>query len=152
MKPAYFDKMIAQGLTLASVESITGGLFAWHLTQHAHASCFYQGGLVVYNNHVKSVFARIDEALLAKYSAISKEVALLLAKHTLEDLDCDLAVSFVGNAGPSAQDQQPVGRCYIALVSKNTEEVIEVDLKGTRNEIQQQLVSLADQHIDRWLR
>lgn len=151
MKPDYFDKMIHSGLTLASVESITGGLFAWHLTQHAQASHFYCGGSVVYNNHVKEVLAHVDKALIEKYSAISKEVALELAKGTLEDINCDVVVSLVGNAGPTAQDNQPVGKCFIALVSKNTAEVLEVDLVGSRNEIQQQLVDLADQQINHWI-
>lgn len=151
MKPAYFDKMIAKGVTLGSVESISGGLFAWHLTQHEHASRFYQGGLIVYNNHVKEVLAHVDKTLLKKYTAISREVALELAKGILEDIQCDVAVSLVGNAGPTAQDNQPVGKCFIALVSKNTQDVLEVDLVGSRNEIQQQLVELADQQINHWI-
>ena len=151
MKPAYFDKMIASGLTLASVESISGGYFAWHITQHAHASRFYQGGFVVYNNHAKEVLVHIDKELLLQYSAISKEVALALAKGTLEAIGCDVAVSLVGNAGPTAQDNQPVGKCFIALVSNNTQSVLEVDLVGSRNEIQQQIVDLADQQINHWI-
>lgn len=151
MKPAYFDTMIHKGLTLASVESISGGLFGWHITQHPHASRFYQGGLIVYNNHAKEVLAHVNPDLLTKYSAISKEVALDLAKGVLEDIQCDLVVSLVGNAGPGAQDDQPIGKCFIALVSKNHQEVNELDLVGSRIEIQHQLVALADQYINHWI-
>lgn len=151
MKPAFFDRFIEHKLTLASAESITGGLFGANITQYPSASRFYLGGFIVYNDEVKHQLLGISREALKEYKAISKEIALSLANHTLERLKSDVALAIVGNAGPDTQDDQPLGRIYMALVSKDEAHVYQDDLKGERSAIQMQCVALANQRLNEYL-
>ncbi len=151
MKPEFFDAFIKRSMTLGSVESVTGGLFGSWITYYANASQFYCGGLIVYNNHAKETLAHVDKENLKKYKAISKEVALELANNVLKQLECDVVISIVGNAGPSSQDNQPKGSCYMAIVSKHDHVVYDDQLDGNRNDIQNQLIRLADTRLNQWL-
>jgi PncC family amidohydrolase len=96
-------------LTLASCESLTGGLFAKRLTDMVGAGSIFKGGLVVYSNEAKIKLAKISAAALEKYGAISKRCAEELAQNTQKILKTDLAISFTGNAGPTSQENKPVG-------------------------------------------
>lgn len=151
MKPEFFDAFIKRNMTLGSVESVTGGLFGSWITSYANASQFYCGGLIVYNNHAKETLAAVNKETLEKYKAISKEVVLELANNVLNKLECDVAISIVGNAGPSSQDNQPIGSCYMAIVSKEDSVVYHDQLDGNRNDIQHQLIHLADTRLNQWL-
>ena|SRR5690554_4948374 len=151
MKPDFFDKFIERKMTLGSVESVTGGLFGSSITKYAHASKFYCGGLIVYNNLAKQQLAHVKKESLDKYKAISREVVLELANNVLKQLGTDVVIGFVGNAGPSSQDDQPVGSCYMAIVSKDDAIVYHDQLSGDRQHIQQQLNQLADIRLNMWL-
>ncbi len=147
MKPVFFDLMIQKHLTLSSVESVTGGLFAYTITKHPKASQFYIGGHVVYNDNAKCHLADINLDLLHQFSAISKEVAIELANHTLKQTNSDLCIALVGNAGPTAQDNQPIGLMIMAIVSKDDMMVYQDHLKGTRINNQKEIVRLASQRL-----
>jgi PncC family amidohydrolase len=147
MKPLFFDLMIIKKLTLSSVESVTGGLFAYSITKHPKASQFYVGGVVVYNDDVKHRLADVNVDSLRQFSAISKEVALELANNTLVKTNSDVCIALVGNAGPTAQDDQPVGHMITALVSKIDMIVYHDDLNNTRIKNQKEVVRLANERL-----
>ena len=147
MKPQFFDLMILKQLTLSSVESVTGGLFASSITKHPKASQFYVGGFVVYNDDIKHRLAQVKRDTLRQYSAISKEVAIELANNTLAKTKSDICICLVGNAGPTAQDNQPVGHMITAIVSKHDMVVYQDDLKQTRIKNQKEIVRLANERL-----
>jgi PncC family amidohydrolase len=147
MKPQFFDVMILNQLTLSSVESVTGGLFAHSITKHPKASQFYVGGFVVYNDDVKHRLTDVKLNTLHQFSAISKEVAVELANNTLTKTNSDICISLVGNAGPTAQGDQPVGHMITAIVSKNDLMVYHDDLNNTRIKNQKELVRLANERL-----
>ena len=140
------------GITLFSVESVTGGLFAATLTQQPGASAYFSGGLVVYNDAIKQQFSRIPAAFLLKHRAISHQVTEKLADHGYRDAKVDVCISFTGNAGPSLQDDAPLGRCYTAIASKYGLVSFKDDLKGNRREIQTQLVQLGIQRLKEYIK
>lgn len=147
MKPAFFDLMIDKGLTLASVESVTGGLFAHSITRFPNASKFYQGGLIVYNDKMKKILSDIDPLALKKHKAISKEIAIALANHILTKTDSDIAIAFVGNAGPTAQDKCPVGTMFTVIIDRQTTVVHHDQLVGSRIQNQKEIVALAHDRL-----
>lgn len=151
MKPEFFDLFIAKGLTLGCAESITGGLFASSITQHPSASLFFKGGWIVYSNEAKVRLGNIKEKDLEQFSAISKEVAQKLAYNVVDSLRCDVGIAFVGNAGPTAQDNQPVGSVYMALASKHQCIDYHDQLQGDRNTIQQQTLDLANARLVKFI-
>ncbi len=132
-----------KGLTLGSVESFTGGLFAKTITAVSGASRFYKGGLVTYATIEKARLLGIKQEDIDKYGVVSKEIALQMAEKGRKVLDVDVCVSFTGNAGPDAMEGKPVGEVYIGLAYQDEVKVYPFLLKGDRNSIQEEGVKNA---------
>lgn len=104
-----------RGLTLGSVESMTGGLFAVKATDVPGASQVFKGGIVSYSNEVKERVLGVEPELLAKYGAVSEKVAKRMALYGLEKLGVDVVLAVTGNAGPSAEPgEAEVGQVYFS--------------------------------------
>ena len=127
-----------RGLTLGSVESFTGGMFAKEITAVSGASKFYKGGLVTYATEEKARLLGISKDDIEEYGVVSQQIAYQMAENGRDLLDVDVCVSFTGNAGPEAMEGKPVGEIYIGLSSKDGTFVFPFMLKGTRNSIQEE--------------
>lgn len=136
------DLLIKKNLTISSMESLTGGLFASCFTSISNASKAYKGSIVTYTNEIKEK-AGVKKETIDKYSAISKECVLEMAQNCKSYFDTDIAVSFSGNAGPTASEGKEVGLVYICVIVKNNTNVFELHLDGTRNEIRNRCVEFA---------
>lgn len=139
-------------LSLGSVESLTGGLFAATICAIPGASKVFKGAVVSYANEVKEKLVNVQAKTITTYGVVSAEVAKEMALGGLQALNVDLAVSFTGNAGPSAEPgEAPVGRVNMALALRTKEKVCvrsyQVDLKGERNAIREQCVNVILQHV-----
>ena len=121
-------------MKIASVESLTGGLFASELVKKKGASKYFEGALVAYSNQVKEKLG-VD----VSKGVINKQTALQMALKGKEYFNVDLCVAFTGNAGPEDSEGQPVGKVFIAI----NEKVYELDFKGSRRSIQKQCVNFA---------
>ncbi len=132
-----------KGLTLGSVESFTGGMFAKEITAVSGASKFYKGGLVTYATEEKARLLGISKDDIEEYGVVSQQIAYQMAENGRDLLDVDVCVSFTGNAGPEAMEGKPVGEIYIGLSSKDGTFVFPYMLKGTRNSIQEEGVKNA---------
>lgn len=136
-------------LTLGSVESFTGGAFASHVTKIPGASNFYKGTLVTYATEIKEKILGIPHELVEKHGVVSKEIAYEMAKRGQELLNVDVCVSFTGNAGPSAMEGKPVGMIFIGVAFKDEIIVYDYLLKGNRDEIQTQAISLVEEILQK---
>ena len=132
-----------KGLTLGSVESFTGGLFAREITSFPGASKFYKGALVTYATEEKVRLLGISQEDVDKYGVVSNQIAYQMAKFGREKLNVDVCISFTGNAGPDAMEGKPVGEIYIGLATKEKVEAFGYQLEGNRNKIQEDAISLA---------
>lgn len=139
LKQLFNDK----GLTLGSVESFTGGLFASEITSILGASSFFKGALVTYATEEKIRLLGIDEELVNKYGVVSKECAEQMAIHGSKRLNVDYCISFTGNAGPSAMEGKPVGLIYIGVFDGKECHVLEKKLIGTRNFVRKEAILIA---------
>ena len=120
--------------TIGSIESFTGGLFAKVITDKPGSSKYFKGSIVTYSNELKEKLG-IDTSK----GTVNKKVALEMAAKAKEFLNVDTCVSFTGNAGPSALDFLDVGHVFIAI----NEEVYELKLEGSREQIRKQAVEFA---------
>jgi len=134
------ELLTEQNLTLASCESLTGGLFAAVFTETAGIGQVFKGGLVVYSNEAKIKMAKVSSLVLEKYGAISAECAKEMASNIQKLLNTDLAISFTGNAGPSNQENKLVGLVFIGLSIRDNLVVGEYHFSGSRGEIRKQAV------------
>ncbi|HMM00393.1 MAG TPA: CinA family protein [Bacilli bacterium] len=132
-----------KGLTIGSVESFTGGLFASTLTANNGASKSFVGTIVTYATRIKTDIVKVDSQVIAKYGVISKECAFEMALKGRELLNVDLAISFTGNAGPATMENKPAGLGFIGLSDKYGTEVVTINGFMSRNEFRQQAVSAA---------
>ncbi len=141
MKVEQVNKHLREkGLTLGSVESFTGGLFAQQITSVSGASKFYKGGYVTYATEEKVNLLLIPQSLVDQHGVVSKEIAYYMANNARQLLKVDVCVSFTGNAGPDAMEGKPVGEVHICVATKDSAQVYSLLLEGNRNEIQQQAV------------
>jgi nicotinamide-nucleotide amidase len=108
-------RMLKQrGLTLAVMESCSGGLLADTITNVPGSSAYFRGGIVSYATEVKEIMG-VDPAVIAKHGVVSPETAAAMAEAVRERLRADIGMGVTGVAGPEPQDGQPVGQVYIAL-------------------------------------
>ena len=98
------------GHTLVAAESCTAGLFAGRITDRAGSSAYFLGGAVVYSNEAKVDLAGVDPELIARFGAVSTEVAEALAEGIATRFDAELGVGITGIAGPGGgTEDKPVG-------------------------------------------
>ena len=148
MKAEQLNRLFREkGLTLGSVESFTGGLFANTITSISGASKFYKGGFITYATEEKVNLLLIPQNLIDQHGVVSKEIAYYMANNGRHLLKVDYCVSFTGNAGPEAMEGKPVGEVHIGIVSASSGQVYSLQLEGTRKEIQEQAVEFAIERI-----
>jgi PncC family amidohydrolase len=110
------------GWRLATAESCSGGLIGHMLTEIAGSSAYYQGGLIAYDNDVKSELLGVSPATLVAFGAVSEACALEMAHGARRLLHTDVAVATTGIAGPGGGSaEKPVGLVYVAIVTPHVE-------------------------------
>ena len=103
-----------KGLTLATMESCSGGLLASTITDVPGSSKYFKGGLVSYSNQAKIAYG-VSADLIDKHGAVSAEVALDMARAARERLSADIGVGITGVAGPDMLEGKPAGTVHIAI-------------------------------------
>ena len=103
-----------RGLTLATMESCTGGLLASTITDVPGSSDYYRGGLVSYATEMKIAWG-VDRQVIAEHGVISAECAQAMARAVRERLGADVGIGVTGVAGPDPQEDKPVGTVHIAV-------------------------------------
>ena len=114
------EGFVKQQKTLALAESCTGGEIASRLTQIAGASKYFKGCAVAYHTQSKTDLLGVPEALINKYSVVSKEVASAMAENTRKKFNATVGLSTTGNAGPSKGDSDAeIGTVWIAIATQD---------------------------------
>jgi len=124
--------LVARGESVATVESLTGGLLSAAFVEIAGVSAVFRGGLVVYATDLKESLAGVPGALLAERGPVDPDVAVALAEGGRSRCGADWAVSTTGVAGPEPQGGQPVGAVYVAVAGPASSVVRRLDLDGGR--------------------
>src|SRR4051794_41697803 len=95
--------------TLATAESLTGGLVAATLVEVPGVSAVFRGGLVVYATDLKHALAGVPEGLLADRGPVDPDVAVALAHGARERCGADWGLATTGVAGPGPPGGGGVG-------------------------------------------
>ncbi|KQW68869.1 CinA family protein [Methylibium sp. Root1272] len=134
---------------LATAESCTGGLVAAACTAVAGSSDWFERGFVTYSNEAKVESLGVPAALIARYGAVSREVALAMADGVLRQAPADLALGVTGIAGPGgAVPGKPVGTVWLGLAARGQAARAELlQLGGDRASIRAQTVQQALQRL-----
>lgn len=106
--------------TVSFAESCTGGFLSNAITDIPGSSNCFRGGIIAYDNRVKTEFTGVASGTIEQHGAVSAAVALELAKKTGETMETDFAVSTTGVAGPGGgSEDKPVGTVWIGFWSRS---------------------------------
>ena len=130
--------LAAAGATLATAESLTGGMRGEKITGVSGSSAIYRGGVISYCNAVKAGALGVSQEDLDTLGAVSAPVAEQMAQGARQRLAADYALSTTGIAGPNSDETgKPVGLVYIACCGPAGCRVRELRLTGDRAAIRQ---------------
>jgi nicotinamide-nucleotide amidase len=124
--------LVAAGRTVATAESLTGGLVCAALTDVPGASAVVRGSVVAYATELKAQVLGVDPDLLAAGGAVQAEVARQMATGVCRVLGADVGVATTGVAGPEPQDGHPVGTVFVAVAAAGQVSARELVLAGDR--------------------
>jgi len=136
-------ELINKKLQLVTVESCTGGLLAGRLINVSGVSEVLKQGFITYSNESKMKLVNVKKSTIDKYSAVSEEVVIEMAKGGIIAADVDICVAITGIAGPSTEDEKPVGLVYIGCFYKDNVIVKEYNFNGNRQKVRDQAVTKA---------
>jgi nicotinamide-nucleotide amidase len=102
--------LLAEGLTLALAESLTGGLAASRLVNVPGASRWFRGSVVSYASEVKFSVLGVPEG-----PVVSEAAARAMAEGARRVLGADVGLAMTGVAGPDPQDGQPPGAVFVGV-------------------------------------
>lgn len=122
------EKLIDKKISIATAESITGGLIAKTITDVAGSSAILKESFITYSDESKVAILGVDPSIIDKYGVVSKEVAKDMCEKLYKLTGRDICVSTTGNAGPTVCDDKPIGRVYVGIDFKGKTDVIELEL------------------------
>ncbi len=132
-----------KGLTVATCESLTGGMIASTLVDVPGASNVVRGGFVTYQTDTKTLLADVPAALIAEKGVVSAEVAQAMAEGVRRKIGADIAVSATGMASPGGAKEPPAGTVFVGVSTEEETRAIPLRLAGSRQEIRRQTVEQA---------
>ncbi|WLV25824.1 competence/damage-inducible protein A [Aciduricibacillus chroicocephali] len=128
-------------LTIASAESLTGGMFADELISIPGASSVCLGGVVSYARSAKERLLGVPKELIDEHGTVSEACATAMAKNVKELLGGDIGISFTGVAGPGSAEGKPAGTVFIGLATSDEVHAHQFSLHGGRHSIRSQSVN-----------
>jgi nicotinamide-nucleotide amidase len=129
---AAVHELVERRQTMATAESLTGGLVAATIVEIPGVSSVYRGGMVVYATELKHTLAGVPRDLLDDRGPVDPDVARELATGVRERCGADWGLATTGVAGPEPQDGVPVGLVYVAVAGPQGATVRELRLEGNR--------------------
>ena len=129
-----------RNLTIASCESLTGGLFCAQMTRIPGVSAVLKGGVVTYWTQIKEDVVHVSHETVEKYGVVSEQTAYEMAVNLQKLFDCDIAVSFTGNAGPDVLEGKPAGSVYTCLAVRDQTYGFHDVIRRPRNEVREEIV------------
>ena len=124
-----------RGETVATCESMTGGLVCAALTSVPGSSDVVRGGLVTYATDLKTALVGVPTDLVESYGVVSRQVAESMAEGVRQVCGSDWGVSVTGVAGPTGQEGQAPGSVWVAVSGRARTDGVRLHLAGDRDSI-----------------
>lgn len=137
-----FEALKLHRLKFSTAESFTGGGVGRAIVSIPGASKVFFEGLNTYDSLSKQRRLGVSDYTLKQKGAISSETAYEMASGLLKE-GADVVVSTTGVAGPGAEGENPAGKCFIAVGTREDVRVFEYRLEGDRETVICTAVNLA---------
>jgi nicotinamide-nucleotide amidase len=132
------------GLTVATAESLTGGLVSAVIVDVPGASNVLRGAVVAYANEIKRDVLGVDAELLDERGAVNGTAAAQMAIGIRKIMGADVGISTTGVAGPDPADGVAPGTAFVACSWAKDEPAIRaLRLEGGRAQVRTQVVTRA---------
>ena len=146
------DQLLADGLTISTAESCTGGLIAKTLTDLAGSSAWFDRGFVTYSNAAKIDMLGVQEQTLQQHGAVSEVTAVEMAAGAIRNSQAQVAVSVTGIAGPGGgSSEKPVGTVWFGFAVPGGISARGKRFSGDRAAVRMQSLEFALQHLNHLL-
>lgn len=123
-----------RGETLAVAESCTGGLIGSKITDIPGSSAYFERGVVTYSDASKQSLLGVAEATLIAHGAVSREVAIEMARGVRKNAGTSYGISTTGIAGPDGgTDEKPVGLVWIGISSDRGDRAVSFHFGNDRH-------------------
>jgi len=132
--------LMEKGLSLAVMESCTGGLLAATITNAPGSSKYFKGGLVAYSSEVKIAYG-VDARIIAEHGAVSPEAAQAMAAAARTKLDADVGVGITELAEET--EAKSAGMVYIGIDDGKSQRVIKGNYPGDRARVKRRATTAA---------
>ncbi|MGJ9422701.1 CinA family protein [Aeromicrobium sp. CF3.5] len=137
------DLARSAGATVASAESLTGGLVCAALVDVPGASDVVRGAVVAYAADVKIALLGVDADLVATHGTVHPQVAEQMAEGVRAACGASHGVSTTGVAGPGPSEGQPAGTVFVAVAGPAGTVSTRVDVAGGRAQVRSGAVGAA---------
>jgi nicotinamide-nucleotide amidase len=133
------ELMVHQQLTVATMESASGGLLSSYITDTPGSSEWFRGGVVAYTADLK-ITSGVDPEIVARHGTVAPETAVAMASAVRERVGADVGLGITGVAGPSEVEGKPVGTAHIAIDFIGSTSVTTTQWSTTRSEFKRRAV------------
>ena len=132
------QRLTARQRTLATAESLTGGLLGASVTAVPGASAVYRGGVVAYASDLKVALLGVPAGVVDEFGVVSAECAEAMAKGVRSRAAASYSLSTTGVAGPDRQEEHPPGTVYVGWSGPTGSGVRLLTLSGDRDTIRRE--------------
>jgi len=129
------DALRRAGATVATAESLTGGLVVAGLVDVAGASEVVRGGLVAYAPDVKTGVLGVPADIVAEHGTVAEATARSMAERVRVLCEATYGVATTGVAGPEPSEGKPAGTVHIAVAGPTGTSHRLLSLVGDRQRI-----------------
>ncbi|PKB79756.1 MAG: hypothetical protein BZY88_11775 [SAR202 cluster bacterium Io17-Chloro-G9] len=134
--------LMERGLTLATMESCTGGYLGNSITDVPESNGYFKGGLVAYSKE-SMLAAGVPASVIASHGLVSQETAAAMAQAVRQEFDADYGIGIAGVASPAEDRAQPMGTAYMAIVGPNGSKEMELRVPPRRVTIKRRMSNTA---------
>ena len=126
----------AKGVSVSVAESCTSGLVSHKITSISGSSSYFKGGVIAYNNEIKTKFLDVSKSIILINTEVSIESVTQMSKSVKKDFVTDYAIATSGYAGPSGgNSKNPIGTVFISVSGLLSTHVSRFVFKGDRKSI-----------------
>ena len=132
----------AQKLTIATMESCTGGGIANEITNISGASSVLKESFVTYCNEAK-IKQGVPKEVIETYTVYSQETAIAMAKAVINQADSDIAIGITGQLGridPNNPSDKVNCVWYAIIDTSNNLVVQQVNVPNVERKYQKEFV------------
>ncbi len=136
-------KLIDQNLTIATMESCTGGEIASEITNISGASSVLKESYVTYCNEAK-IKQGVPADIIEKYTVYSQEVAIEMAKAVKRQANSDIGVGVTGQLGRIDPNNpfDKLNYVWYAIINQNEElEVRQISVPNVERKEQKDIIA-----------